>query len=175
MLNGPVVVPPGLIETIEGAGHSVTRTPAGWTSSNDAAVQSIIDGYDTSAERLAFHKDRRREELDAAFVAKIDAGLLYQNVVFQIDDSSRANIAAMATFAISAINLGGAWPEGFYWIAADNSHIAMAAQEMLAFAQSAGTYVSALVLARRALKDAVAAAATVEEVEAIDLVNSWSG
>lgn len=169
MLKAPNSIPPGLIEAIEAAGHSVSRGPDGWQCSNDAAVQALIDGYAASAERLAFHQGQKRGELDAVFAAKIAAGLSYQGKVFQIDNASRANIAAMATFALS----GGTWPKDFYWIAADNTHLLMTAQDILTFGQAAGTYVSAMVLTNRALKDAIAAAVSVQDVEAIDLAANW--
>lgn len=161
------VIPSGLIETIEAAGHSVTRSPDGWQCSDDVAVQAIVDGYENSPERLEHHKTLKLSDLTSAFTTTISSGLLYQGRIFQIDAASRANIAAMSTFAISA-SLGGPWPKDFYWIAADNTHVPMLAQDMLAFGQAVGAYVSALVLKQRSIKDAIAVAA---DVAVVDLIN----
>jgi hypothetical protein len=173
MLKEPSIILSGLIEAIESAGHSVSRSPDGWQCSDEAGVQIIIDGYDSSSARLSFHQGLKLDELSSVFEAKVLAGLTHQGAVFQIDEQSRANIAAMATFAISA-NLGGPWPKDFYWIAADNTHVPMSSTEMLAFAQAAGAYVSSLILKQRGVKDAIAAATSVAEVDAIDPAVSLS-
>ena len=169
MLSGVSPVPPGLIETIEAAGHRVSRAPEGWTTSNDSAVATIIAQYLISSTRTEFLRNVRRSELEGQFSLRIDSGLSYNGKLFQIDPASTANINAMATFALT----GDPWPTGFYWLATDNSHVLMSAGDMLAFGRAAALYVSALILRRRTLKDALEAAASPEAVLAVDVTTGW--
>lgn len=174
----PNTIQAGLIEAIEAAGIVLKRRPDGWHVSDAIAAQAIIDGYDGSAEQLAFLKDRKREELAATFTGKIEAGRVFNGVTFQIDAGSQANIAAMATRAgLVLANAPGseAWPQGFYWIAADNSHVPMDAAAMYAFAQDVGGYVSLLIMTNRAYKDAIGAAQDVAALNSIDVGAGWPG
>ncbi len=113
--------------------------------------------------------------IDTAFAAAIDAGLAFGGKVIQIDDSGRANIAAAATragFVLLAVP-GMTWPAGFVWRCADNSALSLDAASMLAMGQAAGDRFTFLVLHRGALRDALAAAATAEQVDAIAVTADW--
>lgn len=175
VIPSPIHIPPGLIETIE-AHHFVSRSPDGWQVSDAVAVQAIIDSYEGSPAQLAFLKDRKRDALAQVFGGKIEAGRVYGGATFQIDQGSTANIAAMAIRAgLALANAPGTepWPAGFYWIAADNSHVPMDAAAMYAFAQDVGGYMSLLIMTNRAFKDAIENAADVAALDAIDVTAGW--
>jgi len=60
----------------------------------------------------------------------------------------------MGVMALGSITdpANSAWPEGFYWVAADNSHVRMDAAAMYAFGPRRRAYVSACVLRLRAVR-----------------------
>ena len=158
----------GLHAAIQAAGHSLQQRSGAWVSDNDAAVQAIIDAYIGTSDKLA--------ALATHYASVIAAGRAYNGTTFQIDAASQAGISAMGALAASLLaNTPGAaaWPAGFYWIAADNSHVAMDAAGMYAFAQNVAAYVSALVLTNAALKGQIAAATTQAALDAIDVTSGW--
>jgi hypothetical protein len=122
--------------------------------------------------------DNRLAKRNAAadhFAALMAAGFTYSGALFQIDSPAQAQIAAMGVMALGSITdpAGSPWPAGFYWIAADNSHVAMDAAQMYAFGRAAGAYVSTCVLRLRAIKDAIAAAADQAALDAIDVTAGY--
>lgn len=168
---------PGLIRALEAAGYRVREHYEGgtatWQTLDDpAAVEAAIAAYDP----LPDLKAARHAELAAIYAGKIAAGRIWNGTLFQIDPESQANIAAMGSLAASVLagTPGAApWPEGFYWVAADNGHVPMDAAVMFAFAQAIAGYVSALILTNRALKDAIDAAADATALAALDLTAGW--
>jgi hypothetical protein len=105
----------------------------------------------------------------------IAAGFTWSGSLFQIDADSRTNIAAMGIMALGSITdpANSPWPSGFYWVAADNSHVAMDAPTMYAFGRAVAAYVSACVLRLRAIKDAIAAAPDQATLAAIDVTAGY--
>lgn len=114
--------------------------------------------------------------INAAFDAEIAAGFSYAGKVIDLDEASRANIAAAATRAMAvALALPGmAWPDGFAWRTKDNTTLDLDPSEMLGMGQEAADRFTALILIRGALKDAVAAATSAEELEAVDPAAGWN-
>ena len=148
------------------------------TCAYDAAV--IDDGgtwrLSTTADDLAAAKVAKKAAVDAQLAALYTAGWTYGGVMYQIDPDSQANITAMGALAsasVAGVPGAAAWPAGFYWIAADNSHEAMTAAQMFAFAQAVAGHVSALILFGRGLKDQIDAATTAAAVDAIDVTTGW--
>jgi hypothetical protein len=137
-------------------------------------VQQRTEQEDVAADapelRLLDARTAARTAIDAGFGAALTAGLSFDGKVIQIDDTGRANIAAVAVRALGvALGLPGMlWSEDFFWRTADNSPLPLTAAKMLAMGQAAADQYTALVYRRGALKDAVDAAATAEDVEAID-------
>jgi hypothetical protein len=132
----------------------------------------------TLAPRTATLAENRFAKTNGAvahYNALIAAGFSYGGTLFQIDGMAQANIAAMGVMALGSITdpAGSPWPAGFYWIAADNSHVTMDAAAMYAFGRAAGAYVSACVLRLRAIKDAIAAAADQAALDAIDVTAGY--
>jgi len=129
------------------------------------ARTSTLAGEKFSLQRAAFEH----------YTAVLAAGFSFSGVVYQVDAGSQGNIAAMGIMALGSITdpAGSPWPAGFYWIAADNSHIAMDAPTMYAFGRAVAGYVSACVLRLRAIKDAIAAAADQAALDAIDVTAGY--
>jgi len=154
---------------------------------DDAFVQSdgslrnaggyiVVNG--ALADRVATLGESRAAQTNAAvahYNALIAAGFTYGGALFQIDSAAQANIAAMGVMALGSITdpAGSPWPAGFYWIAADNSHLPMDAAQMYAFGRAAGAYVSACVLRLRAIKDAIASAPDQAALDAIDVTAGY--
>jgi len=125
-------------------------------------TRDIEDARADAISRLAFE-----------FVARVDAGRNYGGANYQVDDVSRANISGASAMALAVQASDGAWPEGFYWIASDNSHTAMSAADMIAFGMDVGAYYTALVVSNRALKDLIAALLTNEACDAFVVTEGW--
>lgn len=157
----------GMHVAIEAAGHWLACDNGTWVSDDDGAVQAIIDAYIGTSDKLA--------TLAAQYAGKIASGRNFGGKNFQIDPASIANIASMGALAIGSLTVPGAaaWPTGFYWIATDNSHVAMAAADMYAFAQNVADYVSVLVLTNSMLKSAINACTTQTQLDAIDVTAGW--
>lgn len=112
-------------------------------------------------------------EISNAYAAAIGAGLVQGGALYQIDAASQQRIAARALLARACLDNAETWPQGFGWIAADNSRPTFTAAGFWAFAVAAQNRVTALTLNARVLKDALAAAATLEAVAAIDTSAGW--
>lgn len=93
---------------------------------------------------------------------RIDAGVLFQGVLYQSQAGDRENIAGAAQLAFMAIIANGAQPgdyrwqnptEDFVWIADDNSRVPMDAPTVVEFGKVAAAWKSAHVRAARDLKD----------------------
>jgi hypothetical protein len=111
----------------------------------------------------------------ARYAALIAAGFTDAGTLYQIDPDSQSRIAALGVMAMGSITdpANSPWPAGFYWIAADNSHVPMDAPTMYAFARAVGGYVSACLLRLRAIKDAIATAADPAALDAIDVTAGY--
>lgn len=120
----------------------------------------------------------RRAKLAAAgvqYAAQLAAGVVHGGKVYQIDEASQQNIAAMGALAASVLSgvPGAAWLPGFAFVAADNEPVPMTPAQMFALAQAAAARVFALRLAFRLLKDAIMAADDQAALDAIDVSAGW--
>ena len=149
----------------------------GFASTDPPAAQALIDN---EAAWLPSAKQLASDQVDALYDDKIAAGFSYAGPdgaqrSFQIDATGQFNIDAQSNAALGAILNGEPWPSGVYFVAADNSHMPLpTAADMRAFATAAHAYVAGLILARRALKDAIGAATTATELDALDLTAGWT-
>lgn len=163
----------GLHQAIAAAGYGLRRENNVWISTDDTAVQAIIDSYN----QVAYEQTQICGTVDALFQTKLGLGFVYTDgKTYQIDLASQAKIAGAGAMALGVI--AGAvgtdsWPAGFYWIAEDNTHTAMTAAQCYAFAQAVGQYVSLLVYSARAIKDNILAQTTVAAVDGIDITQGW--
>ena len=99
--------------------------------------------------------------VDAERDRRIDAGVLFRDVMYQSRATDRENISGAAQLGFMAV-VGGAQPgdlrwsdpdQDFEWIAADNSLVPMDAQTVVAFGKAAAERKQDLIFAGRQLKD----------------------
>ncbi len=137
---------------------------------------------EVAAYRLAQARSAKDGEVLAAFEARVGAGLPYAGKVLQIRDADRNLVTATASRAglylqQQAAPIDGVtitWPEGgFPWRMMDDTFVTLSPAEFIAMAQAAADYYGALFYVRSAMRDAVAAAQTVEAVAAIDTTQGW--
>jgi len=161
----------GLIEALEAAGLSPTRSPDGLHVKDEVVARLLIDSYVGSNVQLEYLKGQARAALADLLAAKYAAGFPYAGKVFQIDQASQFNISAVAVMALA---VGDGWDGESYFIAADNSHLPLpTAADAITFASAAKAYVSGLIRHNRALKDAIAAAVDTDALDAVDLTSGW--
>jgi hypothetical protein len=95
------------------------------------------------------------DEVTAERDRRIDDGLTFNNVRFQVRAADRENIMGAAQLAFMAKVAGQ--PFSIQWIAEDNSVVTLDADGVIAFATAAAQRKSAHIFAARALKDRIEA------------------
>ena len=128
---------------------------------------------ETAAHDLACAKAAKSLAIAAAYSAAIANGLAFGGNLYQIDAASQNRIAARAIIARACLDGADEWPEGYGWIAADNSRPTFTAAAFWSFAKAAQDRVTFVTLRARALKDALAATNSVAAVQAIDHTAGW--
>jgi hypothetical protein len=146
-----------------------------WIDQNGSAYEGDCatgDRAATDEEVSAVLLDRAKagklNDIETAYQAALLAGVAWQGNHFEIDDASQQKISSVAVRAGFATLSVVPWPSDFEFISLDNVHVAFAAADFLAFAVAAFDRAEALFMQRRALKDAVAAAGTIDAVAAVD-------
>lgn len=127
---------------------------------------------------IAIGKAKREKAgaIAAAYAAAIARGCKHRGKVIQLDAESRGNISALATVAELAQGGKAQWPamlESKGWRTLDNVHLPVTPGEMLTLSLAAMAQFVAIRFHASALKDALAAARTVADVEAIDATAGW--
>lgn len=110
-------------------------------------------------------------EVEARYGEHLAAGFGYGGKVLQADDGSQAKINGAVTRALLAAQSGEAFSVD--WTCADNSVLTLDGAGMCAMGAACGDFVTQAFYRRRALKDALLAAATVAEIEAIQIDSDW--
>ena len=145
------------------------------------SVTHIADSDSNSTGEIIVQDDRTlsdaqaqlRGRLAGQYAGLISAGRIYNGKIYQIDQASAQNISGAATLAVASVAAGVTWPAGFHWIAADNSQTPMAAADMIAFGQNIAGYLTGLIYANRALKDAISALTSIVDCDAFDVTQAW--
>lgn len=117
----------------------------------------FISAQDKASARL----DATLQSVDAERDRRIAAGFTFGGKLYQARDSDIRNINGASTAAAVAIMNGSLsgdfrWSDpskDFAWIASDNSMVQMDAQTVIAFGQTAMTWVTAMTMAGRTIKD----------------------
>jgi hypothetical protein len=133
-----------------------------WTQQWETVAQS---SEDLSAAKTAEHG--RVNQIVAA--KTMDGGaVVTPSGTVQCDESSRVNITG-------AVVLAGLAPSQFSinWTMADNTQVTLNASAMVAMGQAVAGHVAAVHGHARALKDAIAAATTADQLASIDLESGW--
>lgn len=145
-----------------GVKNTFSTPLGGFVVSDVTAAQAIID---TESNWLPYAKVKKVIDCQAAFDSIIAAGRIIGVKTYQIDDASRS--AMQQTYNAGA----AAFP--INWIAMDNTTVALTQAQFQAGCQNILAYYNAMVLNRRALKNAVAAATTYVQLQTIDLNSGW--
>lgn len=104
--------------------------------------------------------------------ARIAGGATVQGIgVFDSDDAARLNITGAVVMAQVAIAANQ--PFSMSWKLANNTLVTLNAQQMIAVGLAAGTHVAACHARAQALGVAVQAAASHDDLDAIDLSSGW--
>lgn len=162
----------GIYVTRDGEGRVACR----YTSARFPGQEHLADGSpDLAALRLGDAKSQRLRDLEQEFRRRSAAGFVYGGKAYQLDATSQANITAVAARAALVLSgaAGATWPEGFAFIATDNTAVGFTAEGFVPFADAAAGRVIALRIRFRALKDQIAAAETEAALAAIDLASGW--
>lgn len=154
-------------------GTTPTRHPG------DAELAEVLRPYGValySEPALAKARREKRAALLTLFAAKQAAGIVYAGKPLQLRDEDLPRIegAAVQAFMVASGLPGLSWPAGFAWRMGDNSFLPLpTASTMIDLAAAAASAYGALRQQLWALKDAIDAAATPAEVEAIDVEGGW--
>lgn len=140
----------GTVYAFEADGSQDEFIPAGLTPMTQAEIEEhLYPVTQPTALDVDIERDRR-----------IDAGVEFQDVMFQSRATDRENIAGAAQLGFMAV-VGGAQPDDlrwsnpdqdFTWIASDNSLVPMDAQTVVAFGKAAAERKHALIFAGRQVK-----------------------
>lgn len=134
----------------------------GWTVKGGALVEPPPPD---PAQILVAAQRARIAILSAAYVDAVSAPVTYGAHTFQADPQSVANLQAMLT-AFAPTKTA---PEGFYWLAADNTQVPFTYADIEGLAQAIGVQAFAAFQKLQTLKAQVRAAADVATVNNI----SW--
>lgn len=125
----------------------------------------VIEEEVTDAERLEQLKITLPAVIDANRDAEINKGVEFKGKMFQSAEKDRNLLTSTVTLYTAA----GGVPEGFVWIATDNTLVPMTLQELVQLGALMGKKVNDCTIKARMLKDQLMKATTYEEASKI----SW--
>lgn len=125
----------------------------------------VIEEEVTDAERLEQLKMTLPAVIDANRDAEINNGVEFKGKMFQSAEKDRNLLTSTVTLYTTA----GGVPEGFVWIATDNTLVPMTLQELVQLGALMGKKVNDCTIKARMLKDQLMKATTYEEASKI----SW--
>ncbi|WP_319519625.1 hypothetical protein [uncultured Martelella sp.] len=141
---------------------------------------ALIDGaWVAASPALHVLQARKTAAINNRLNARLADGYRYaadQHVA--LDQSSRADMSAMAATALAVTSGSANWPDSYKtgWITVENSRIQLETpDDGLALAAAVGDHYAALRQHARDLKDAVLAAGDETALEAIDTEAGWPG
>lgn len=131
---------------------------------------------------LAEHKTAAQEQCNTKRDQCIDEGFMFEGVHYQTRPTDRENISGAALLATQVKMAGGGedgdyrWQDkdsDFQWIATDNSIVKMDSETTMRFGQQAAAHKQALIMFSRSVKNQIAAAQTLEEIQQIMEGATW--
>jgi Domain of unknown function (DUF4376) len=159
--------PDGVTDGYDLTGATIIDVPEGWSWAGKAvdwATLTIVD--DVAAAREALW-----EAVKGKCEAVASGGCIVPSLG-PIDTTSESRILILGSLETAKI-LGDAYSD--VWTMADNSHLPIDGTGILAISLAAGAHIQACWARRRALRDAIDAAATRAELDAIDITTGWPG
>lgn len=154
----------GLHSAISKAGHWLRQQNGVWISSNDAAVQAIIDSYDPlppAREKKWREIQARRDELAAG-------GVTVGAHKFHSDTPSRIQ-------QLGLVMMGAAMPAGLNWKTMSGAFVTMTPTLAGQIFQATAGSDAAIFGAAEAHKAAVYALESTALIEAYDHMSGWPG
>ncbi|WP_319520185.1 hypothetical protein [uncultured Martelella sp.] len=138
----------------------------------------LIDGaWVAISPVLHILQARKIEFIELLLTDRLAAGYPHASGLHvALDQSSRADMSAMAATALAVISGSANWPESYRtgWITIENSRIPLeTAADGLALAAAVGDHYAALRQHARDLKDTVLAADDAAALEAVDIETDW--
>lgn len=178
---------PGQFVEMSAENEAAARANPDSMISQDSGHEVLLPSAEAAAIRAMWAANDPTLNLGAAKAAKLRSagahfaglfvmpnGFTYSAKLYQIDyPDSQDAITAMGALAGAALSGHGTWDPAFYFIAADNSHVAMDAPAMFGFANAVADYVRNARYRYRAIKDATLAAADISSVNAIDETSGY--
>ncbi|MEX3690832.1 DUF4376 domain-containing protein [Paraburkholderia sp. BR14263] len=156
----------------EDATDAVAITDEEWEAAKVTPGYAIMNGVFTPPSADVLLEQARVQQiavLRAAYNTAIQQPVSYTSKAgvtkgYQTDSVSVSNLSQM----ILAFQATGAVPDGFYWVAADNTQVPFTYADLQGLAQAMGAQGAAAFQKFQTLKVEVAAAATIAAVQAID-------
>jgi hypothetical protein len=134
----------------------------------------IEQNYYVASRPMSTLKAEVLARLSSRFNNVLSAGMAYAGKVLQIREVDQQNIVTMGNEARWALATSTPWPAMFAWRMADDTFLALpTANSMIALAEAAKTEVLRLRQNKWRLADLIAAATTVEDLDAIDINTGW--
>jgi hypothetical protein len=153
----------GLHDAIRAAGHWLDHRDGVWVSSDDVAVQAIIDGYD----ELAAAKAQKLAALAELRWKKETGGALVAGLPVATDDRSQLKITGARLAADADPDYTVNWKVGA------GAFVALTAAQIIAISDAVRAHVQACFDREDALATEINAAATIADVEAVDITTGW--
>ncbi len=135
----------------------------------EAAAKPAWAALVAEARRLDHAEARRLKQAELAEELARHTTFRHAGRLWQGDPESAADITTAALRAGQA----GNWPKDHVWIDAANARIPMTAADITALAAALAAWRTARRLRARALKDAILATRTAEQINAIDVTVGW--
>lgn len=159
-------MPPGLNLAIEANGIVLVKESGVWLANDAAAAESIIAMYDpmpyATTEKKA-EAAQKRWEVETG-------GVTINGNRFITTREAQGTITAALIAAQT-----GALPPGVKWKTADGEFVPVNAQSVAGLYQAVAAHVQACFAAESALVAAIDAAATWQDVEAVDVEAAFAG
>ncbi|WP_348518115.1 DUF4376 domain-containing protein [Campylobacter sp. CCS1377] len=132
-------------------------------NSFDEASNTYTINYVLQEKSLDECKNIKYKEIDTKRDEVIEGGVTYKDKVFQSAEKDRN----LLTSTVSLFSITKSLPEGFVWIAKDNTAVPMNLQDLIALGALMASSVNENTIKARNLKDAVLKATTLDEVKGI--------
>lgn len=152
----------GLQGVIRAAGHWLAQIDGEWRSSDDAAVQAIIDTYDPLPEVQA----KKWEAIKAERERRKGLGVQVGAARFHSDPDSRIQ-------QLGLVLMGAGIPQGLQWRAMNGQFVTMTPQLAQQIFAATAAQDQAIFAAAEAHRAAINALTDWQAVEAYDFTGGW--
>ncbi len=152
----------GLHEAIVAAGHWIEQRDGTWISSDDVAVQAIIDGYDP----LPLARERKWREIQVRRDALAAGGVTVGPYKFHSDTPSRIQ-------QLGLVVMGAGILAGLQWKTMSGAFVAMTPMLARQILQATVASDAAIFAAAEAHKAAAFALPTATQIDAYDISVGW--